>query len=160
MSARETLGQASAATAAFAGPVLAAAEASGVMSNASRPFIVYALSAVLTLVGAMFTVLMWFIKREHTAITGGIDSLKKSLTDHTVTVTAMSINIERGFAEMRGEVSRRMLIEEHGRSSARLHEKLNRLGRTIAFLAGKLGLPPEDSSSVMPPRSSEDDTDV
>lgn len=154
MSARETLAQASAATAAFAGPVLAGAEASGIMRDASRPFIVYALSAVLTLVGAMFTVLMWFIKREHSAITGGIDGLKKALQEHNVTVSAMSINIERGFAEMRGEVARRMLIEEHGRSSARVHEKVNKLGRTVAFLTGKLGLPPEDS------HSEEDDTNA
>lgn len=152
MSARETLAQASAATATFAGPLLAGAEATGIMRDASRPFIVYALSAVLTLVGAMFTVLMWFIKREHSAITGGIDGLKKSLQEHSVAVSAMSINIERGFAEMRGEVARRMLIEEHGRSSARVHEKVNKLGRTVAFLTGKLGLPPEDS------HSEEDDT--
>ncbi len=147
MSARETLAQASAATATFAGPVLAAAEASGVMHEASRPFVVYVLSAGLTLVGGMFTILMWFIKREHSTITGGIDGVKKSVQETNIHVQAMAINVERGFAEMRGEMARRMLIEEHGRSSARIHEKVNKLGRTVAFLTGKLGLPPEDSNS-------------
>ncbi len=147
MSARETLAQASAVTATFAGPVLAAAEATGIMHEASRPFVVYVLSGGLTLVGGMFTILMWFIKREHSSITGGIEGLKKSMQEHHVTVTAMALNVERGFAEMRGEMARRMLIEEHGRSSARVHEKVNKLGRTVAFLTGKLGMPPEDSNS-------------
>lgn len=140
MSTRETLAQVSAATATFAGPTLAAAEATGVLHEASRPFMVYVLSGGLTLVGGMFTVLMWFIKREHAAITGGIDGVRKAVSEQSTSLAALTMTVTSSFAEMRGEIARRVLIEEHGRSSSRIHEKVNKLGRSVAFLTGKLGM--------------------
>lgn len=123
------------------------AEASGALHDTTRPFMVYILGGALSLVGFMFTALMWFIKREHSSITGSIDKLGVSVATNSTAIAALSIVVERGFAQMQGEVSRRVLIEEHGRSSARIHEKVNKLGRTMAFVTGKLGLPPEDSDS-------------
>ncbi len=105
---------------------------------------VYVLSAGLTLIGAMFTVLMWFIKREHASITEGIKGVRIAVHDHANRVTAMQLNTDHALAELRLDVSKRMLIEEHGRSSARLHEKVNKLGRTVAFMTGKLGMTQAD----------------
>lgn len=148
MIVRRTVAEASAATALFAGPVMAGAEATGVFHEATRPFMVYVLSACITIVGAMFTALMWFIKREHESITGGIKGVSSALREHTQTLQTLAVSTERGFAELRGEVARRMLIEEHGRSAARIHEKMNKLGRTVAFLTGKLGLQAEESGAL------------
>ncbi len=152
---RATVAKATAAAAVFAGPVMAGAEATGALHETTRPFMVYVLSAAITIVGAMFTALMWFIKREHESITGGIKSVKQAVDNHTTTLAAHTISTERSFAELRGEVARRMLIEEHGRSSARLHEKVNKLGRTVAFLTGKLGMPPADSEASPAERDEE-----
>lgn len=154
---RAQVAKATAGAALFAGPVMAGAEASGALHETTRPFMVYLLSAAITIVGAMFTALMWFIKREHESITGGIKSVKVALDNHATQVQALMISTERGFAQLQGEVSKRLLITEHGRSSGALHEKVNRLGRTLAFLSGKLGLPPEDVSAVMPPTPLEGD---
>jgi hypothetical protein len=128
---------------------MAGAEASGVFQDSSRPTMVYFLSAAITIVGAMFTALMWFIKREHESITGGIKGISTAMRDHTAALQTMSLNSERNFAELRGEIAQRLLIKEHGRSSARIHEKVNKLGRTLAFLSGKLGLPPEETGALV-----------
>lgn len=154
---RKTIAEATAATAMLTGPAMAGAEASGVFQDSSRPTMVYFLSAAITIVGAMFTALMWFIKREHESITGGIKGISNALRDHTHALQTMNVNTERNFAELRGEVAQRLLIKEHGRSSARIHEKVNKLGRTLAFLSGKLGLPPEETGALI---TSEDEDPV
>lgn len=158
MAAGETVAKTSAAVATFAGPVLMTAEATGALHETTRPLMVYMLGGALSLVGFMFTALMWFIKREHTSITSGIEGLKKGTAElsalvvnrHSeviLQVSGLTLRVESGFAQMGGEVARRMLIEEHGRSSSRIHGKINQLGRRMAFLTGKLGLQPEDSGS-------------
>jgi hypothetical protein len=143
----ETIAKTSAAAASLAGPLLMGAEASGVLRDTTRPFMVYILGGALSLTGFMFTALMWFIKREHTTITGGLEKLGNTMQTNSTALSALSLVVERGFAQLQGEVSRRVLIEEHGRSSARIHEKVNKLGRTVAFLTGKLDLSPTDSES-------------
>jgi hypothetical protein len=145
MSAKELLLQTSVVVSAVAGPTLAAAEATGVLHETSRPFMVYVLSGGLTLIGGMFTALMWFIKREHSSITTGLTELSKGMQSHSVSIAAMSISVERGFAEMRGEMARRMLIEEHGKSTSRLHDKVNKIGRTVSYMRGKLGFDGDDT---------------
>lgn len=144
---RTHIAKATAGVAVLAGPLMAGAEATGALHETTRPFMVYFLSAAITIVGAMFTALMWFIKREHENITGGIKSVKTALDTHTTQVQALMISTERGFAQLHGEVSKRLLITEHGRSSGALHEKVNKLGRTVAYLTGKLGMPPADSEA-------------
>lgn len=145
MSVRNFVAEVTAGAAVVTGPVLAGAEAGGVFAETSRPFMVYVLSGCLTLLGLMFTALIWFVKKEYESITGGIKAVRAAQELHNATLQTIAINTERGMAELRGEVGKRMLIEEHGRSSARVHEKVNKLARIVSFLTGKLGLPPEDT---------------
>jgi hypothetical protein len=99
---------------------------------------VYVLSGALTLVGGMFTVLMWFIKREHASITGGLAKLGESLHKLNNQITAVTLQL----TELRADGARRISIEDHSRSSAYLHEKVNKLARRVDHMLGKMGLPP------------------
>ena len=144
MQARSFIAQATAGAAVAGGPVLAAAEASGALGGTGRPLMVYVLSGGLTLVGSMFAALMWFVKREHASVIGGIAQCQISIHKLHSTTTALQLTVEQHIGELRTEVARRISVEDHSRSTSLLHEKVNALEKRVSFVRGKMGLGGDD----------------
>ena len=129
MSVRSTLAQSTALASTIAGPVLGAAEASGAFGADGHKLAMYIASGALTVVGGLASLLFWFVKREYTSIIEGVARLELAMGSVSTTVT-----------ELRGEVARRVSVEDHSRSAGALHEKINRLAQDVAHVRGKLGL--------------------
>lgn len=134
------------------GPLIASAEATGQLELPVKSMVVYVLSGGLTVIGSMFAAILYFLKREHTAITTGIASNNAALGAATKTindrvgelsdsVAALSLALEQNAGEFRAELAKCVKVSDNAASFNRLHEKVNGLDRSLAYLRAKLGLP-------------------
>lgn len=127
-----------------AGPSLATAEASGAFQGLEHSLVMYVIAGAATLIGGMFTALVWFLKREHAAITGDNKSTKEGIHAIKSGMSALALNLEELSGDVRTELAQRVKISDFSESMNRLHEKVNAHGKALAYVRAKMGLPIED----------------
>lgn len=155
------------------GPLIAAAEGTGQIELPLKSIVVYVLAGGLTVISAMFGAIMYFLKKEHAAIVGGISKNEAALSataqrqemaleDATTairddvhklrsSIAAVSITLEHNAGEFRAELAKCVKVSDNAASLGRLHEKVNALDRALAYMRAKMGL-----DEVPPPRADEE----
>lgn len=128
----------------IAGPALAGAEASGTLAGLERSIVVYICAGAATLFGSMVTILVWFLKREHSAITGGIKSTGESLHGLKSTMNAMALNVEELSGDLKTDLAQRVKLSDFRESMNTVHDKINRQGKALSYIRAKMGLPLEE----------------
>lgn len=133
------------------GPLVGAAEATGQIDLPIKSIVVYLLAGGLTVISAMFTAILYFLKKEHAAIVGGIDSNAKALDVATAAIrndvhtlrsslAGVSLALEQNAGEFRAELAKCVKVSDNAASLGRLHEKVNGLDRALAYMRAKMGL--------------------
>jgi hypothetical protein len=127
-----------------------------------KSLVVYVLAGGLTVISAMFTAILYFLKKEHATIVNGIAENKAALAltsssaetaldqaSHAIredvhrlrnSVAALSLTMEHNAGEFRADLAKRVTVTENAASLNRLHEKVNGVDRAIAFMRAKMGL--------------------
>lgn len=104
---------AGALTVSVGGLAVAGAEASGSLDGTPRSLLVVAVSVLLSLVSALFGLVVWFIKKK-------LDKLD---------------TIEQAIGEFRAEIANRTSNNEHDK----LLERVGQLEKSVSFIHGKMG---------------------